>query len=397
VRSDRKPPCPILRSLLALAALALPASALPAAEQSSSTSFHGIWQGEIGSLPVRACFGAPASQPSGGYFYLSRLQFIPLEGRGEHVGTYGEGPAGVNAGQWRLAMSGGGVLKGEWSGRGRTLPIRLTRMAAPSSGEETACASRAFHAPRLGGVRAIARPAAVGRFAYTRLVLDHGGRFKGTRVETFRLPGEGAAERRINAVLRKPLGDGEGSWWDCIRSSHEAGADEGAEDETLAPTLVTRRWLVVRHYTDSYCGGAHPNTETAFLTFDRATGRLVNPLGWLNQRAVTREDAGAGEAGTERLQPGFRRVLLAGWKPSEKECRATVSQEDYWSVEVTSTGLVFSPALPRVVMACTEAFKITYSRLGPYLTAQGTGYAAEIEAESVAGRGGRVIGQKRKP
>jgi hypothetical protein len=367
-------------SLLALAAAALVELSPPAASQPRSPAWDGLWQGTIGGLPVRVCFAHPGSYPIGDYYYLSRLRLIPLEGERANPGAFDEGPgAHPTAARWRLTTAAGDAVTGTWTGLGRSLPIRLTRFARPS-GEDWSCADRAFHTPRLAGVRIVERPAALGSLSYTRLILDHRGRFD-MNIETFRLPGDSDAARRINAELVKPLGEGEGSWWDCIKSSLEVSPMEGDEDAKLEPTLVTRRWLVVRRNVNSFCGGAHPNTEVDHVTFDRATGRAVDPLGWLNQRAVSREPAEAGEPPLLALRPTFRAFVMAGAKPAEKECRGTVAETDYWDVEPTRTGFVFSPQLPHVALACTQDFAVPFAKLRPYLTAEGTAYVAEIERE----------------
>lgn len=366
--------------LVALAAFALVAAAAPPAEE-PSRGWEGVWQGTVGGLEVRACFAQSGSYRFGDYYYLSHMRLISLQGDGADPGAYEEGPGSHPAApRWQLTAPVGDAVTGNWTGRGRTLPIRLTRLARPS-GAGGSCADRRFHAPRLAGVRVVERPAALGPLSYTRLILDHGGRFEGTSVETFRLPADGEAARRINAELLKPLGEGDGSWWDCLAGALEIGPSEGGEDQKLEPTLLTRRWLVVSRNVDSYCGGAHPNTELEYLTFARATGRTVDLLGWLNQRAVGREATGPGERPFMVLKPAFRVFVMAGARRPEEECHDVVADAEAWGVELTRTGFVFSPSLPRVVLACTAEFPVPFAKLRPYLTAEGAAYVAEIERE----------------
>jgi hypothetical protein len=57
--------------LLAALALSAPVQAAPA--------WHGVWQGSVGTLPVRACLQERSeTYRNGSYYYLSRLQPIAL-------------------------------------------------------------------------------------------------------------------------------------------------------------------------------------------------------------------------------------------------------------------------------------------------------------------------------
>ena len=130
----------MIGSLIALAAAAQPA-APPAV-------LAGIWEGTIGTLPVRACFVERDWGAFGAYYYLSRLQLIGLEeavsGRRDAVRETAE--SGGSAPVWRIDR-GTETLGGQWTNGGRTLPLRLHRVAQ-ASGEESPCASLAFHRPR---------------------------------------------------------------------------------------------------------------------------------------------------------------------------------------------------------------------------------------------------------
>ena len=55
-----------------------PLLALAAAAASNPSELPGVWEGTVGNLPVRACFGARIGD-SGAYYYLSRLRPIPLD------------------------------------------------------------------------------------------------------------------------------------------------------------------------------------------------------------------------------------------------------------------------------------------------------------------------------
>ncbi|HEX5184098.1 MAG TPA: hypothetical protein VFW19_13245 [Allosphingosinicella sp.] len=373
-------------ALLAIAAFLVATAAPAAAPADPAAAWQGIWEGRIGTLPVRACFVKRDWGAFGAYYYLSRLQLIPLERGQDADGTFREGVApDAKSPRWTLESAGANALAGRWTANGRTLPIQLARVAGPA-GDESPCASLAFHAPRLAGIRIVARPAARDGLGYTRLILDHRGRFEDTKVETFALAGGSGAVRRINEALRAPLAGDPPAWLDCIRGALETGSSEGEMDETIAPRLITPRWLTAEDHEESDCGGAHPNSSNAPLTFDRTTGAQVDLNDWLNDKAIKRENYGPGTHEAKTLRPEFRNVLLARWKPQESECGDVVRQADFWTVALTRAGLVFAPELAHVDQGCGEDIAISFARLRPYLSAEGMKQVDALQAWVARGR-----------
>jgi hypothetical protein len=361
-----------------VAALAAAGSAAASADR--APAWQGVWQGSIGTLPVRACFVQQDWGAFGAYYYLSRLQLIPLE-RGENPADgfrEGSAPDAKSPG-WTLDSAGPKELTGRWTGNGRTLPIRLARIADPD-GEESPCASLVFHAPRLAGIRIVSQPAVKDGLGYTKLILDHRGRFGDTQVETFALAGSTEAVRRINAKLRAPLAGDPPAWFECVRGALETNSSEGQIDETIAPRMITPRWLTAIDHEDGDCGGAHPDSSNVPLTFDRTTGRQLDLNDWLNDKAVKREGSGPGTQEAKMLRPEFRNLLLARWKPQDAECADAVRQTDFWDIALTRTGLVFSPELPHVVQACGEDFALPFARLRSYLSAEGVKQADALQS-----------------
>jgi hypothetical protein len=357
----------------ALAAAA--ASSLLAAPQASPPTLQGVWQGAIGALPVRACLIQQHWGTFGVYYYLSRRKLIPLT-RDSDGGPFDEPERkGVQGGKWTIDTVAPRSLTGRWTRAGRTLPIRLTRVAGVPA-DEPPCMSMTFNRPRLAGIGAVARRAAKDGTPYTRLILDHRGRFeRDVKVESFRLDGGGAAARRINARLHEPLDGDPPDWFDCIRGGLDTHGAEGNIDDVTRPTLITARWLSAVREDDSYCGGPHPNEERTMLTFDRATGRQVDLYTWLGGKALRPVRFGS------ELRPEFRSFLLARWKPKEAECGPVLREAKYWAVALARTALVFRPGLVRPLQGCAEDIPITFPRLRPYLSAEGLKMVKALEAE----------------
>jgi hypothetical protein len=127
-----------VKQLLLFAALVLPASA------QAAPAWHGVWQGTVGALPVRACLQERSeTYRNGSYYYLSRLRPIALSH--EDDGSWSEEN---DSGRWTGTNAGPGRLTGTWRGGGKSLPIALTRVAM-AAGEEDPCGSSAYIAPRL--------------------------------------------------------------------------------------------------------------------------------------------------------------------------------------------------------------------------------------------------------
>ena len=61
----------MLAPLAAIAAVLAPAD---------SAELAGVWEGTVGSLPVRACFVRRDWGTFGAYYYLSQRRLIPLDG-----------------------------------------------------------------------------------------------------------------------------------------------------------------------------------------------------------------------------------------------------------------------------------------------------------------------------
>lgn len=363
-----------------LIAAALSATAQPPARPAADLG--GIWEGTVGTLPVRACFTQTEDGAFGAYYYLSRLQAIGLvqqDGRRDAFDESGTG--GAQAG-WRIERADATGLTARWTGGGRTLPVRLRRVAR-QSGEESPCADVAFHRPRLAGVRTVSTRATVDGVAYTKLTLDTRGRFAST-VETFALDGSGPAVRRINRAMGEELAGDPPAWFACVSGSLEQMPYEGETNDRFEPVMISRRWLSVAAHNDSSCGGAHPNASNVYLTYDLTTGAEAEPLDWFTTRAVRRERYGGGAGGVSRtLQPAFRAFILSGWRadPQAAECDEVIRSQSDWNVGITRAGFVFTPSLPHVVQACFEEFTIPFDRIRPWLTSAAVQHVRALQAE----------------
>ena len=366
-----------------LTAFALAAAFQPAGPASD---LAGVWEGNVGTLPVRACFVQRDWRTFGAYYYRSRLQLIALEAADGAPGAFNEGGGGgagpgENPPRWRIERAAAGMLTGRWTSGGRTLALRLRRVARVP-GEDGACASFAFHQPRLAGVQTTSRRAAVDGTAYTKLILNTAGHFE-TALETFALDGTSPAVRRINTAVGAELAGNPPGWFDCISNSLSQGPYEGSEEVKREPAMISRRWLSVAEQGAYFCGGAHPDSSNVYRLFDLTSGAEVELLDWFVPVAVKREHVEGAEGDYRTLEPAFRTFLLTGWHADAgaAECDEAVRSQDSWNVGLTRDGFVFSPSLPHVAQACVEEFSVDFDRIQPWLTPQAAAYVRALRAE----------------
>ncbi|WP_174298945.1 hypothetical protein [Sphingomonas bacterium] len=366
--------------LLALGAILLPGTSTPPdAPDPPSPAWQGVWQGTIGTLPVRACLKRDGvGDGMGSYYYLSRLRTIRLEQQGTgKVWTEGwSSSSGPPAPRWTFAQVGRDRLTGAWQDGGRTLAFRLSRVSGDDG--EAPCGSEAFNGPRWRPLSIAETPASKDGVHYRRLVFGAGPAFPDLSMQGFALIGDDPATRRINAGLRAQVPGAREDWRGCIISGLEAHGVDGELTAALAPTLITRRWLGAALTQDDDCGGAHPNNAEMPVTFDRATGAAVRLHDWLTDAALDRREASADLPPTVR--PAFRRLIVARAGDVEPECRDALLEENYWDIGLDRRGLTFRPELPHVVQACADDVLMPWPSLARFLTAAGRAGHASLSA-----------------
>jgi hypothetical protein len=356
--------------------LAQPALAAP-----DLKAMHGVWSGTIGNLPVQACYEAGDYSNEGKYFYLRRLGTIPLRADDEKAGELTEGWADTKGvARWRMTAITKDRAEGSWTGNGRTLPIRLTRLPFTTSEEfNTACASLAFVQPILAATRIVKTAAQVHGLAVEKWSLAYPD--DSISVESFQLSGRGPAIAAINRRLRQPFDNADEGWRWCLRNARSFGA--GYHDEVEA-RLVTARWLSVNLFNESFCGGAHPNNSNEPLLFDRRTGKLTDLYSWFGNANISREMVdGYSETIDTLTGKLFDLVLRLHPRASESEedCGGAVTTASSWTLELRAEGIAFTPDLPRVVMACGDELVLPWARLTPFLSPTGKREVAALRAE----------------
>ena len=80
---------------------------------------------------------------------------------------------------------------------------------------------------------------------------------------TFTLDRPGAGVAKVNALLRDPLpkSDSIPEWVECDAGNVNNSGMDGSYYKTIAPTLISDRWLAAVEHGEYYCGGAHPENR----------------------------------------------------------------------------------------------------------------------------------------
>ena len=115
------------------------------------------------------------------------------------------------------------------------------------------------------------------------------------------------------------------------------------------------------------------------LLFDRSSGQIVNLLEWFTATNVSgdRDEALASPAGDLA-----KAVLKAHPRTGDEECSEPVTTATDWLLELRATGIAFTPALPRVVMACADEVELSWATLAPFLNAKGRSEVAALRSSA---------------
>jgi hypothetical protein len=356
---------------IAIAASCAAALLLAAPAEAAPPLLDGVYDGTIGTLPVRMCF--TADDEDGAYYYRSKLAAIKLvqSDAGPSVLTEGYPEGKQKLPTWTLKSGSGGTVAGDWSYKGKKLPIALKRIAATRDDDSGYCGSDAFMAPRLVGIRVTEAPATQAGVAVTRLSLDTAGHLPGMTVQSLRLNGTGPAVAKINAALRRNFDPKAHTWMDCVKSSLAGGPTGGEYSNVTTLRMATPRWISVQEHQEYFCDGAYPDEGTSYTLFDRTTGNPVDLFTWLTPAAVTREKSEGDGSYYYTVNDAFRDVLLRNWKSNSHDCADAAEQESSWIMELRPAGIAFTPDLPHVAHVCATPVLVSFKTLTPWLNATG--------------------------
>jgi hypothetical protein len=362
-----------MRWLAALPALLL---ATPVAAQ-DKPAWAGVWEGKVGTFPVRLCIDVRGDQPArGSYYYLSQLEPIALTEEDGEGGWIEFGAGEERQALWEFVEQTGARLRGTWRQGRRSLPFELEPVAWTGDRWGGACTSAAFNQPRLRGGRTVSEDAEVSGMRYTRRSSRPAGHFaEDVAIENFSIeperPGDTAINQKLSSLAPMPGESIEEEWAQCLAYAIAAGGVDGYVAQSVVPKMAAGPFLTVEINYGNYCGGAHPDHDLFHRTYDRATGEEVDIDGWFGS-----PDAD----GAVVTPPELRAAAMAKWPADENlaECREYAAAVAYWKLELTRDGVSFTPSFPHALTACEEAALLTWSELAPFLDAEGRAGLARL-------------------
>lgn len=347
----------------------------------------GVYEGTIGSLPIRACIDE-SSMVAGSYYYLKHLRPIALrkdEAKSPDVLTEFTSYEDRTGGEWHSLHQTGETITGKWRDGRRALPIRLTSVTIKVGEYSSPCEARQFLGPRLAAASVVQTPDEFAGVPIIRLAFDHGPYFdaESTAIASFVLagppePGDGPINMALRRVLPVGVDDSDSDFMTCMGDMLAQWGRDGSFEHDAQPEVLTTRWLGVVHTQGVYCGGAHPSFWQSRQVFDRQTGAEVDPAGWLTRQALEfyqyedpdgfypkRPVAGLGE----ELFVIMRRYWPLDY---DNECFDVIDGKGYgWDIGLGQGGMIFKPELPHAVTACIESVTVPWADLEPFLSEEG--------------------------
>ncbi|GHH24294.1 hypothetical protein GCM10008023_36310 [Sphingomonas glacialis] len=381
------------QSLLTLLAIAMLAGTnlAHAAPAAAAPAWAGVWRGTVGTAAVRVCLQHDDYQDIGAYYYLRHLTIISLGKLGEQP-VWTEAPNSDRAAKgplWRLTTITNTHLQGSWSAGTQTLPITLDRVALAKADAEdsgTTCGNPAFSLPRFTKPILVRKPATLNGIIYTRILVDPGRQFEQSGTETFQLRGTTPAMRRVNAALYAtvPTGPENATYFTCSMAALGQNGLDGDDSSTLKPLILMKNWMVSEDDEENDCGGAHPNSDVRYATWDLRSGAQINLYDWFTTAALTQtiNDRGSKNAYvTVAFRPAFKHLIDVAYSRDDPECRDTLAEADAWDPRLTEAGIAFTPELPHVAQACEEDALVSFAQLTPFLNTTGRAQIAAFRKE----------------
>lgn len=338
-----------------MAAQATPAADVASAAAGAPSCGQGVWIGTLGGTPISMELKSPdEGTPIGRYYYRASLGDLFLK-RDAATGEWQEEDEnGKSTGRLRLTCQAGS-LRGEWRSMdgARHLPV-----AANAAKEDQYPVAR----------RAAIKPAVQksGNFQKRRFEqLTYGPHAGDT--EGLRLVGGGAGMEAINAALRSAAVDGVIDHLECKSTGRlERGPEAGYE---AAIRQQVEAWndayVVIRTYTEGYCGGAHPWHDTFTTTYQLDTGAEVDVSTWLLPEF--RKEIGDASPLGRLLRKTYQNGELG---PDYADCKDSIG----WSaasLHGLPGHLVFHTSAPYALTPCAEDVALPLAKVQRFLSPEG--------------------------
>jgi hypothetical protein len=181
------------------------------------------------------------------------------------------------------------------------------------------------------------------------------------------------AERRVNASLTLLNNGLQSSLRDCdagaLAEKKQTGTVETGQDPAeddwereVKVTMTGPHFLSMVATDDTFCGGAHPNSDTIAMVFDMTTGTLVNWVDLVAKSAgatANGDTASGGSSIGALVLPALQKINIAA---ASAECKDAFDDPQpflLWPDAEHGTLVAEATDLPHVVQGCAEEIPLT--------------------------------------
>jgi hypothetical protein len=371
-------------------------------------AWAGVWQGTVGTAKVRMCLQhSEYGDELGAYYYERILKLIALQSPANikiksdsviaqetlasaKTSATGEGsaPAQEEVAVWTMrAGAGGQTLAGTWRSRSKELPVSLTRVVATHPAvnpDETPCEGDAFNAPREveGRIKSTIAKFESRNAEFRKLTVGFAGRHADNSIQSFELLRNDAGAQAFNKTQRAAMVEDQGELAGCSRSMAGRGLDGDYEAHT-EPVALGQHWLVVQRAVNLFCGGAHPDSNLFYSTWNLDRGSAVDPWIWFSAKGATLTHPNETSPGATviTLSPALRDALLKGWTRDDDDCKDAAGMAAWEQLYPSTKGMVFQPYLPHVIQACADPVTLPWDMIVPLLNPEGRRAVESLRAD----------------
>lgn len=233
--------------------------------------YAGVWQGYIGKSPVMVCFGASDDSQ---YYYFKYRTRIVLYPEAKPYFWSEDLNISLPLPQWQLTDVKPNQLTGQWqsfdeNGQAKApITIALKKLAnlQKSANNQLNCSS-VFYDPIVNKLKFHNQPRQFEGHDYTQVTTTGST----GELTSFEIPDQIRGANVFNRFMRQAIED----------SAKMAFYCSGSFETEAKPRVWLNDLLVVENSDSYYCGGAHPDGNAVFTSFDLKTGKPINTWVWI--------------------------------------------------------------------------------------------------------------------
>jgi hypothetical protein len=357
----------------------------------SPPPFHGVWNGNIGKLPITACINADIeSYRSASYYYHRHLSPIELrieDGAITNTSTTWREANGI----WQIDSASSDQINGTWTSADgtRKLPIKLTRVALSANDSAdgiTPCGSDAYNAAIVASLKTTHGPiVSAGKVKY-RVITD--ALPSGEQSwQTIELVGNGPAIAAINQSIREHIGEQGKMGLACRSMAMNSSASEGVDYQEVGVTILGR-WISVTKRSATDCRVLSREAFEETFLWDVTTGKQESLFSLIigaeapNKREYIPTEGNLPEALDKFIARRFGQGDPGAHLSMHdlESCYGPYQPGGYsYQLKLFSDGIIFEIPATRD-STCGVSFQFTFKELRPFLNKKGRQIATELQA-----------------